>query len=533
MNTLDTSPKDQVLFWAFVIMLASISCYVRMAGVTQNGILGSDTFQYLDIAYMWDRGEFVLNNDLKEYRQYFRPTFYALNALALNLFGANDYSLRVLLGLAETLNVLLVLLLGLKILKSNWAALGLAVLYCCTPSTIFLSQIELPHTYTVTFTLLAFLSLVSSYKENQNGVFDLKLLSLAGLFAGFSATTHGSTAFFGPGYVLLIAAGCKMNSLSLKEWFRSTLGYCAIFTTLFFVPYVIFGAIVGFEYAARAILSESRIRGTEVLNSWELFRTYISDGPRLSISKAIMYSFWISTAYHLVVMLPKRRVELFSSGALLILGLFISLFSFVFQSVFYPRLFLPLNFFVLLVVVSAFLDLLRRFNPLLKVVVFYVGVGALSYVTIEPALAEVIAKYRGESMGGPRFAYNVLRDRISNDRRLLIAPYIQWVHRPTFKAPVYFTDKVSYLIECREGDVEKFLLQNKIKYIFVTKDLDQNILTSTQDRYSKIGTCWGMSKSEYTIEADQHRISTLLGKLQAKTIISSEEYGTIYEIPEL
>ncbi|RMD86082.1 MAG: hypothetical protein D6808_04065, partial [Candidatus Dadabacteria bacterium] len=78
---------EECISLSAVIALALFSAFVRLHGVTENGIIGSDTFQYWDIALMWKEGHLVLNNDLNEYRQYFRPGFYLLNLISLYLFG--------------------------------------------------------------------------------------------------------------------------------------------------------------------------------------------------------------------------------------------------------------------------------------------------------------------------------------------------------------------------------------------------------------------------------------------------------------
>jgi len=361
--------------------------------------------------------------------------------------------------------------------------------------------------------------------------FNPTYLLFSGISCGLAATTHGSTTFFAPIVVLIIFLEYWLKSQQTYfKRFKRFFASAAIFSVGFFISYAIFGALVGYSYAFQAIMSESTIRGSEDLNRLTLLSKYLFEGPKRSVSLIALYAFWIAVLFHIGQFLKDREWKLVKHSSLILFIGFCLLFSIVFQSVFYPRIFLPLNILILITILSA-IQQVFRYLPIWKSRIFAaICMLFIAYLTFQSGYEDILSHYRGSVVGGPRAAQNVLKGRVSRDNRLLVAPYIQRVHRPQFKHQLYFGENVSYLVECKNGSLGEFIRNNKIKFVFISEGLDATIPASTQERYSQIGICTGMNKSNYKVTKDIKRIHKFLKKNGALLLESIPKYGEVYEL---
>src|ERR1700730_4317138 len=85
---------------ALLIVILVLAAERLFSGVTMVGMTGVDTFDYWRIANELLHGRYE--------SEYHRFSFYALNALAMKLLGANDYAIRAFIGGFAVLNVALV-----------------------------------------------------------------------------------------------------------------------------------------------------------------------------------------------------------------------------------------------------------------------------------------------------------------------------------------------------------------------------------------------------------------------------------------
>jgi hypothetical protein len=517
-----------------VACLLAASAILRLHGVVKNGIIGSDTFQYWDIALLWKSHHYVLNNDTREFHQFFRPIFYALNLLSLHLFGVRDYSLRALIGIADVINVGLVVLVGWVFFHNFVLAILVAVCYATTPSAILLSQIELPHTYSVTFVLLMFLAwLLVHRKGNCTGGRPYRLIAASGLFGGCAAATHGSTTFLAPPMVMLLVLNAFFSSSTpVKHRTLHAIREAAAFTAGFAVPYIFGGALVGYVYMSRALFSEATIRSPGDINRLRLLWTYLSEGPRASMSPCVAYLAWAGAALILRQGLRSRRLDLVFWSPLLILLGYSVLFSLVFGNVFYPRLYLPLDIFLLLVVFTLPRTIGAMWGTIAGAASSLAVTSTVVFYTFTPQLPDIMRLFRGQSKGTVRAVYDAIGDRVGEHARLLVAPYVQWVHRPSFKVPVYFGDTMRYLLECREGTLDHFVTEEQVRYIFISKEIDATISAHPVGRYAKIGACTGMTATRYEMKTDIAEVQSYLTKHRARQMSIDAMYGELYELSE-
>lgn len=524
-----------VVKFGILLFLFVASWHIRMNSVEENGIRGADTFQYLDISSEWIKGNFVMNDNPKEYTQYYRPLFYSLNVLSFKIFGYNDYAMRSLIGVFESLNGLLCLAIGWIFFQSFWWALLLFVLYLGTSSTIFMSQIELPHTYSVTFVLCMFLAFLvaDSHSINKKKI-SLSWLFISGLFGGCAANIHGSTTFLGPAMVLVLALSVfsRENLNSRKDQWREFIKLAFVFTTGFFLVYLIFGAIVGYAEMVHAIRSEKHIRTGSELGSFTLFLTFLTEGPAVSLGEvwrylfapALILNFW---------MFYRKKFSLKQVSPAILISTSLILFSITFKNVFYPRLFLPFNVFAYLIILLPAVELFRRSIGLRKLATASAAIALVAYAGYSEYLRHegtLWSFYHGKEKGGPRAVYDVIGEKVDESSRLLVAPYLQYYHRLQFKAPTYFGKNAIYLMDCKDMSLVEYVKEKKIKFIFLSKDVDKRMLNS--EAFPNLGSCTEGSSADFSNEADVAFIIKTLQENGAKLIASFEVYGDLYEFPE-
>jgi hypothetical protein len=162
----------------------------------------------------------------------------------------------------------------------------------------------------------------------------------------------------------------------------------------------------------------------------------------------------------------------------------------------------------------------------LVVVIFFTCIVAYqTFIPKYPALANISA---GNDKGGPKFVFDAIGKHVTPQSKLLLAPYLQWMHRPQYQAPVYFGENALYLMQCENNSLAEYIQQQHIKYIFISKDLDRSIAESNQTRYKNLGSCTGMDKSNYNLERDLEVINEYLINANAEKIAESKIYGTLY-----
>lgn len=526
-------PKLSAIHWSLIGLLLLATSWVVFHGLKSNGIVGSDVYQYWDIALMWNDGQYVLNNDVHEYRQFFRPTYYFMNMLSVQAFGLHDYSLRLTIGAFSVISVLLVFFIGYYFFRRNFVmGFTIATVFAFIPSNLLLAQTELPHTQSATFILGMYLCyLLSQQFAKANEVFSKKWLLASGLLGGLAATTHGSTTFFGPIMVALIGLTLLFNkAIAGREKWKQIFVHAGVFTFGFAIPYIIWGAVVGYRYMIKAVRSESTIRYDTGLEVHTLFLKFMTDGPKESVSPVMLYPFWGSLIYFAWVAIRKQASVLFTSASLVVL-FFALLYSVAFQNLFFVRLYLPLNLFVVLSVFAALYHFFSRFQEKAAPYLVAACMFPAGYFTFDSQVRNVEVYYRGERKGAVRATYDAIGNQVTATERLLVTPYIQYLHRPQFRAKVYFDQNASYLMECEQGTLADFVRNNQIKYVLISKEIDTRIPESKDTLYKNLGICTGNARPNYSVENDITVIQTYLKEAGATPLQLDPKEGELYRLP--
>ena len=174
----------------------TLTAYRLFSGITMVGMSGVDTFEYWKYAkeLIEGRADFIFD----------RLSFYALNMLALETLGINDYAIRAFIGAAQIANLALVYLLALRISRNPLVALSAAALYALNPVIISYAATELPHIYSVTFVLLAAHCAVWAIADGSPAGIRLIAAAAAGFFAAGAFLTHEDLI------LLAVGLGCAL-----------------------------------------------------------------------------------------------------------------------------------------------------------------------------------------------------------------------------------------------------------------------------------------------------------------------------------
>lgn len=219
------------LVGAILFLLAvSYTIFQRFYGITSLGITDSDAFWYWEMAREWYHGNYF---DIRHYR----PFSHILNALGMAAFGVNDYALKMVTAIHDTLNIFLTLVLGLLIFKNRLMAFLPALIYAFHPLAIELSQHEQVHLSTMTYLLFAVIFfqkyLLDTYANEK---VSRCWLALSGFSLALSGHTHPEIFVHAAFFVLFIAIKNKeLVRPLLKDIPYWVGGYVAVFAAFFII----------------------------------------------------------------------------------------------------------------------------------------------------------------------------------------------------------------------------------------------------------------------------------------------------------
>lgn len=222
---------------AFIVLfglLLAAAAYVRFEHINEIGLIWYDANDYLNNAE-----NFPTLGEGPALR--FQPTAHAVHALSLSIFKDGDYALKVANGFFDLINCLLLLLIGIRFLRSRWAALILVAIYAFTPSVVLFARAEIPHTMAATFTLLTFCAaycLISRPDLSRQKQILLILAMGASFALGFGI--HLTMLFLLPSCLLALLFHARTQAP--QSWLRT--GRVLVkHAVVFVVPIVIFGLV--------------------------------------------------------------------------------------------------------------------------------------------------------------------------------------------------------------------------------------------------------------------------------------------------
>ncbi len=554
---------------AAVVLLILFSAFLRFYKLDQKGLDGSDTIYYTNIAKAWSEG--TPRYGLPEGRSAYRPAVFYLFGASIRLLGYHDYSIKMLNALADTGNVLLVFLITRLVSGGNaWAPIAAALAYCCLPTAIFLSRIELTHTLSCFFALFSVLVFLVSCHVKHIWRSRL-LLALSGVLVGLAALSHEDMIFLTCGYLAFLAIW-RFSDLEARPRLENSLISISILLASVLVTC---SKMISMNniFLRAAFHAPKRPGPVSHVELAERYWSYISRVLRFAWNalpgNSSMEQLYLFLALLALVLFSAARRALLKRGHapampatchlpfLVICGHLLA-YCYVFN--FYmSRLFFPLFPLVIIQTVSWSALFLRRLAPGLTSALLVSSMALLTLFNLSfyPEAVEYLKKTRfnafetpaAGSLSGIAEGYRVLRDRnysqadarriydllkggVRSDARLLVTPslHLPYPGRRIFQVEYYFGDDAVYGIDHAEPLAE-LISGQQIGYVlfaaFNTRPFYLKRKTYTRYLYGgrwksreilSLGASYGFSAGEYTQQKEYDFLRRYLAEAGARVL---------------
>lgn len=517
-----SQPISTVQIALFILILV-FSISIRFNGLSSNGIHGTDTFIYWEIAQNWARGEFVFNTDpWGSDINFFRPIFYALNLLSVKLFGINDFSLRLLIGIFESGTIVLLFVLGTRLFGLT-VGLVASILYSITPASLVWSQSELVHPYVSFFILASITSVYWSYPRFSN----IGLI-IGGILSALASLSHGSANFL----ILGIAISILFESWRIstnRRTFR-VLFPVAMFSFAAATLYLFVMFLFGFIRSLAAILSEINIQHNYaggVENSLSL----IVDGGFIQNTSFIFTAFFF-VSFIISIFITYRESKVYPAFVLILPTIYLIFYSAIFGGEANGRFFLslvPFSALLIAFVLSTIIPSKIFFRQLLLIL--------LILIIVIPTLiwrwGTTSALYEGREKGEARAVYEALKDVVSENNRLLVAPFQarNWPKRID-AWPYLSSNYVRYLFDCRENSLQDFFAAENVRYVYIaSENLRIGSMSSIPAEVrERIGLCFAIDSNIIDYHRTSKKFNKFLKSLKPRRIYNPLLPGLLFEI---
>lgn len=491
----------------FVLLILAIfialGAYLRFNGLKTRGMAGVDTYQYLEIVRHWARGDLVFNDNPRDEHQYFRPVFYATYWAALKIFGWHDWSMRAMLATLDIGTALFVFTILWRMTGAvATAALSGAAVYALCPVAIAFTRHELVHALSSFWVVLTlWLTLETTLRR-----FDRRWMIWGGFALGSAACTHGDLAFLGPGFVFTLALARAGSSAGRARW-ALMVQDAAIFTTSFFAPFVLWGAICGFSRMLSAILSESTIKLVETSPPflWFLKQLYFVGFTEITSKPTVVINLVLALLAPLAWYRARSSSEkAWVAGLWLTLAVHLIIFSAVLKDVFLSRLLVPLLPIYTIAPIFTVFVLVRDMKPRVLASGLLVGFAAtVIHQNYRPS-AGLINEFLHPVPEQVRAIHDATWTQVNSENRILVTPYAHSLNhnRRRFNAVVYFKKNAVYLVDCRSGSLDDYVQAKKIRFIALTARRDWDVAEMLAKAPESAGVCVEQTPSSYDPEAD-------------------------------
>ncbi|MGE3609195.1 MAG: ArnT family glycosyltransferase [Bacteriovoracaceae bacterium] len=484
--------------WGFCLAFGILS---RFWNITNIGISGSDAFFYWQTAYEWAFQKIQLN-------EHYRPFVYSIYALALKVFGANDWPIKLMNVIYDLLAGLMTYKVYVTYFKDKMGAITASSIYLILPTFIMWSRLEEVHTPSILFILCSLYFFHPSIHQRRWYNF-----FLSGMFLSFAWNTHPDLAVLVPVFLLFLFI---FNGGDFYD--IATFGL--IFLLGVFSVFIAFSFIVSPAELLVNIVSNHSAQKNPVTDAWiikffTVYYRYISE----NLSPLITLIFTIVFISSFV----KKSYRSINSLFLISLVLFYCLMcSLLFSRVYLARLLLPLCPVILIVCINFAL----QFKKFKYYLLLLVGVAS-----IYPHTSTIFSPYTQE------FSYYKQLDEfigkeVNSENKILIAPFIFYhIHSPLHKN-IYLNGNGIYIPLDEGNSFKEIVEKNHVTYFVWAKKLhDHRIFgINIKSKYiEKIRNVYRMEPGQYSVEKDQAFFNQQLRELGAIQI-ADNQLGTFYKI---
>ncbi|MFW9879261.1 MAG: glycosyltransferase family 39 protein [Candidatus Thorarchaeota archaeon] len=514
----------------FLIVILFFCAWVRFEGITEQGIGSGDNFRYVREAKIWVEGQ-----PPKFARIFYRPVSYFLHGMAIRMFGYNDYSIKMLHGIMDLISILLIFIIASILARDLWAGVASSLIYAFLPNVVYLVRAELVHVESTFFALLAFLFVILFADKTKNTV-KYFLLFISGFSLGLAANTHGDLAFLAPGYVLYLFLK-SYDSQSKKESFKDFLILASIFSFAFFTPYFLGLLLFGIKKVMQVLLSE--------ISAAQFGSVHIFG----QVSKPLIF---LNILYYLI---KYYFTKLFFIGILFVGAIFIMIYRKKKKENDPLLVYLPLILiFSQALLFSCFFDGFskggaRYLMPLLPMVIFFITYwynkffkqffGKYSLIAFI-FLFLIIFLLNPKVIPGKkwfksdyRFVYDILKDDVNLENKILIAPTSIYSFDRGFKLDLYFGKNAFYMAHLPIKDeynlksLKELLKDMNFRYIFLGKRIDHRFIGKKFPLKGIYQRWFRNPKDPYSLKKDLEIIQAYI-KSKGGLLINKNRFGKIY-----
>ena len=489
------------------ILAISVMCFIwgiinRFWNILDVGITGSDAFYYWDMAYKWSMGDLHLT-------EHYRPFIYSLYALTLKIFGTNDWAIKLMNVIYDTLNGFLVYYVYRLYLKNKDGALLAASLYFLVPAYTFWARQEEVHTSSTLFVLLTLVAF-RHCQGTRRSLFGF----ITGLALSCAWNIHPDLIVISPVimYFLWRSRNVKIE-LKIFDQIVFLLGVASVFL-IFCFSFHPFDLV--FNILKNQSLQTKKAEISPLIKFLEIYYLYVKD----NLGQVLFWSFNLSIIYLI-------RIKAFKVPVWFFLGLIIFyeiMCTFLFSRIYIPRLMIPLSPLILMLVALAVTSI--------EVKKWQVGLVALLF-------SGVLIEKRSELALGVNHEESIYRKleadlfpKLAPGSKMVVAPFIVYhIHTPLRKK-LYLGGRADYLEKAEGESVEEVISMNNFRYVFWSKQLnDHRILKKNikKEYTDRLQALYGLTPEEYTVQLEWEILSQKLKALNAKEI-SNNDLGVLFEI---
>ena len=486
--------------FATALLLAAlvlIGLLIRLYDITGIGVGGNDTILYYTLAERWAEGD--LSFQYGDSIAVFRPVLLAFNALSLKLLGHTDYSIKLAYTLLDAINMSLIALLAWLASGRRLVVLASVATYALLPIAIWAARLELPHTLSTFFVLLSCLMAWLGTMAGSRAV-RLSCMLAAGVGLSAVAMVHEELIFLAAPLGLFHILG-QISRRGFAGWRYAVTGLF-----LFCAPLVLTIALILSQHPLRvAEALQSPVSGTGMFLAHypEAFGRYLWNGILGATSTIFTLCVGLCIVYYLASSrsnVRQHRDFLLGCGFYLFTPvLFMALYAPFFGTVF-SRGVLPL---IPLSIIAVYYTLAHvwgeradglRATFFIGMVLLFALSAMASYSAFKvgnrkfgmtwaavnwpspDALREGYREFLVDANYVPSYAthwrrlFDVFRDRVDSDARLLVTPStaMHGAGRRALQTQVYLGDNAIYRLDHFEQALEDLISEKRIRYVVFT-----------------------------------------------------------------
>jgi hypothetical protein len=524
----------------FLLVVLFFSAWIRFDGITKQGVMTpADCFLYQKEAKLWATGQpprFLTGG-------FYRPVSYFLQGMAIQVFGDNDYSIKLLHGIMDLISICLIFIIASIFTRDYWVGAASSLVYAFLPVIVRLVRSEMVQVESTFFALWSFFFFILFVAGKTRNSVRFFLLFMSGFSLGLAANTHADLAFIAPGYVLYLFIK-SYNSQNKRESLKEFFIFAFIFTFSFFTPYLLGLFLFGPQKVLQVFFREMSIakhvqiahlgHASEPTIFFNIL--YYSIKHFFGKQTLLIAILLIGTIFIMIYRKMKKESDpLWAYSPLILIFSYAFFHSCFLYTIPQGRLLMPLLPLVIFILTQWYYKIFKQLFGKYYLIVFICLFSML--FLLNPKVIPGKTKYKSQI----RLICDILKDDVNSKNKLLIAPVIIGQHLG-FGSELYFGKNAVYLYnlpikkEYNLNSLKELLKDRNIRYIFLGKQTHHLYKKFLEPHfplpiYSRFHRWFRNKKIHYSLEKD---LKIIHAYIQSKggLLINKNRFGKIYYLTE-